>query len=344
VLYVTTRNNSDAFTAQRVLRDCRGPDGGLFVPFRLPVLSDEEIVALKGKRFNVCVAETLNLLFNTFLTAYDIDFCTGRYFVRLEKLNQRLMVAECWHNTRWTFPAIVEDLTDKIRVNEKLSSIPGDWAEVGIRIAVLFGIYAELTRIDVADLDKKIDIAVLAGDFSAPMSAWYARKMGLPIGNIICCCNENGNLWDFICHGQLRTDGVAQQTMIPEADVAVPVGIERLIYAYGGIAEVNRYLEAVRSGRTYFLDDRLLRELRQGIYVTVNSGSRICSVIPNVYGTYSYILSPCGATVYAGIQDYRARTGESRCAVILSEKSPRKYADTMADILAIRREKLEELI
>lgn len=344
MLYVTTRNNVDAFTAQRVLRDRRGPDGGLFVPFRLPVFSNEDILALKEKRFNTCVAEILNLLFNTRLTAYDIDFCVGRYFVRLKKMNQRLMVAECWHNTHWTFSSIVEDLSARIRVDPQCTSTPGDWAEVGIRIAVLFGIYAELSRSGMVDSDKKMDVAVLTGDFSAPMSAWYARKMGLPIGNIICCCNENGNLWDFICHGQLRTDGVAQQTMIPEANVVVPVGIERLIHAYGGTSEVNHYLEAARSGKSYFLDDRLLRELRQGIYVTVNSDSRIRSVIPNVYGTYSHILSLCGATVYAGVQDYRARTGENRFALILSEKSPRNYSDIITEVLGISRKKLEELL
>ena len=68
MLYVTTRNNRDAYTAQRVLRENRGPDGGLYVPFREPVFSREEIDALKGKSFHQCVAEVLNRLFNTKLT------------------------------------------------------------------------------------------------------------------------------------------------------------------------------------------------------------------------------------------------------------------------------------
>ena len=47
MLYVTTRNNRDAYTAQRVLRENRGPDGGLYVPFREPVFSREEIDELR---------------------------------------------------------------------------------------------------------------------------------------------------------------------------------------------------------------------------------------------------------------------------------------------------------
>ena len=94
MLYVTTRNKVDAFTAQRVLRDRRGPDGGLFVPFRIPELSGEEILALGNKNFNTCVAETMNLLFNTRLTGYDIEFCVGRYWVRLERLGHRLLARQ----------------------------------------------------------------------------------------------------------------------------------------------------------------------------------------------------------------------------------------------------------
>lgn len=342
MLYVTTRGTVDAYTAQRVLRDRRGPDGGLYVPFRLPSFSQEEILALGQKNFNTCVADALNLLFNTRLTGYDIDFTAGRYCIRLAKLTGRLLMAECCHNTRGTFDQTIKALTELIRQEDGADPRSGDWADVGIRIAVLFGIFGELIREGIADFERRVDISLVAGDFSGPMSVWYARKMGLPIGNIVCCCNENGSLWDFICHGQLRTDSVARDTLIPEADVAVPVGIERLIHACGGTNEVMRYLEAVHSGKTYYLDDRMLRAMRQGIYVTVNSSGRIRDLIPNIWGTYSVLMAPCAALCHAGLQDYQARTGESRCALILSGKSPRFYGDSMARLLGISSRELED--
>ena len=129
--------------------------------------------------------------------------------------------------------------------------------------------------------------------------------------------------------------------MIPEADIVVPVGIERLIYAIGGRGEVERYLQAVRTGRSYFLDDRLLKTMQQGIYVTVTGGSRIRSTIPNAWGTHGCLLAPCTALTYAGLEDYRARTGEGRCAVLLSEKSPRIYMDIMTELLDISPAELE---
>lgn len=343
MLYVTTRNNQDAFTAQRVLQDRRAGDGGFYVPFRLPVFTETEITAFGEKSFNKCVAEILNLLFNTRLTGFDLNLAVGRYAVRLQTLNTRIIMAESWHNPQWLFSCLSQDLMDLVR-GEKAAPISGEWAEIGVRIAVLFGIFGELMRHDMASIEKKVDVSVVAGDFSAPMSVWYARAMGLPVGNIICACNENGNLWNFICHGQLKTDGVAVPTVTPEADIVVPAGIERLIYAVGGCDEVQRYLEALRLGKTYYVEEKLLHRLRQGIYVTVTSQQRILETIPNVYATHDYILSASSALNYIGLQDYRARTGECRNALILTEKSPRSDASLVADALGLTRQTLEKLL
>lgn len=344
MLYVTTRNNRDAYTAQRALRENRGPDGGLYVPFREPKFAPEQIDALAEKSFNQCVAELLNLLFNTRLTGWDVDFCAGRHSVRLVNMTHRLVVAECWHNVDSEFPRLVRNLTDQIRADRETDTKSGDWAEVGVRIAVLFGICGELMREGIAGREKPYDISVTAGDFSGPISAWYARRWGLPIGNIVCCCNDNSNLWDFICHGQLRTDGVAVKTTTPEGDRVVPSGLERLIYAYGGPAETERYVEVCRRGGTYYVSDALLRELRKGIYVTVTSTPRVSSTIPSVYRTHSYLLAPGSALAYAGLQDYRSRTGESRCAVLLSEQSPDRDAGTVAAALGISAEELKRYL
>ena len=74
MLYVTTRNDQQVYTAHRALTESRGPDGGLYVPFRDPVISKEDIVSLREKSFNRCVADVLNILFQTKLTSWDVDF------------------------------------------------------------------------------------------------------------------------------------------------------------------------------------------------------------------------------------------------------------------------------
>lgn len=343
MLYVTTRNNDDAYTANRALRENRGGDGGLYVPFRMPVLSPEEIAALGEKSFSVCVADTLNMLFNSRMTAWDVEFCVGRLPVRLANLSQKIIVAESWHNSDWKFERMVSGLVAYIRKEAPQAVASGCWAEMGVRMAVLFGIFGELIRAGLASPEKKVDVSVVSGDFSGPMCVWYVREMGLPIGNIICCCNENNSIWDLMHHGQLRTDLLSIQTSTPAADIALPSGLERLVHAAGGVGEVQRYLEVCRRGGMYCPDDWVLSRLRRGICVSVVSRRRVDSTIPSVYGTNQYLLSPYGALAYAGLQDYRAKTGESRHAVVLTESSPACDAETVANALGISVKELDRI-
>ena len=59
MLYVTTRNEHDAYTAHRAIHSLKGTDGGDFLPFRMPALTQEEIAALKDISFGQCVADML---------------------------------------------------------------------------------------------------------------------------------------------------------------------------------------------------------------------------------------------------------------------------------------------
>lgn len=335
MLYVTTRNDVEAFTAQRALRENRSADGGMYLPFKAPQFSSDEIDAILEKSFSGCVAEVLNLLFSTKLASWDVDFCIGRYPVRLVPLRHRILMAESWHNPDWSYDHLVKNLVSYLCGEE---GVPGDWAKIAVRIAVLFGTYSELRRSGI----ESADISVVSGDFSAPISAWYAREWGLPIGNIICCCNENNTLWDLICHGQMRTNALSIPTALPEADITLPDDLERLIYEGGGVSEVKNYLEVCRRGGMYCPADGVLAKLRKGLYVSVVSTKRIETTIPSVYRTHHYLLSAYAALAYAGLLDYCAKTGEIRHAIVLSEKSAFCDLTTVANSLGISENELRK--
>ena len=94
MLYATTRNHVDAYTAHSVLIRKRGSDGGLFVPFRLPQFSEQEILALGERSFNANAAEILNLLFGSRLCDRDLNLALGQQSVRLRQLGQKIVMGE----------------------------------------------------------------------------------------------------------------------------------------------------------------------------------------------------------------------------------------------------------
>lgn len=340
MLYVTTRNNQDAYTVHKALTENRAPDGGFYVPMHLSRFSEEEIEGLRQKSFGQCVAEMLNRLFGSSLTAWDVECTIGRSSARINPMTQRIVVAELWHNLQWDFHRTASGLMELLTGEQAAS----DWAMTGIRIAVLFGIFGKLMRKGFVSVKNPIDLAVMSGDFSAPMAAWYAREWGLPIGTIILCCNENNNPWELLHHGAFRTGTVAVNTITPDGDFVVPTDLERFIYECGGVREVARFVEDCRLGRMYVPSEAALENMRKGMYASVVSQSRVASAVPNVYSSHGQILELNSALVYSGLMDYRAQTGEGRNGVILSEKGPGAAVDMTAWAMSISPDELGGLL
>ncbi len=330
MLYVTTRGDRDAYTAGRTMRDDRGPDGGFYLPLRGPSFSPKEIASLKEMSFGGCVAEVLNRLFSTKLTGWDVDFAAGRNVARIADLGQRVFVGEVWHNPEWDFTFFEKNLAKLLP--EHNENGPSNWVRIAVRSAVLFGLYGELLRLGITE---SVDLALLSGDFYEPVSAVYAKQWGLPIEGIVCCCNENNGPWELVYHGQFKTDSMSMQTSLPEADVAMPYNLERLIYACGGESEVTRFLEARYLGKNYYPSELCLESLQKTIQVSVVSSGRISETISGVYGTSGYLLSPITSLNYSGLLDYKAKKGSTRHALILSDSHPGKRMDAVAGALRI---------
>jgi len=341
MLYVTTREKYDAQTVTRALMDDRGSDGGLYVPFQMPQFTAQEVAAFADKSFGQCVADVLNLFFSCRLTGYDVDFCVGRMPFKLSGMNHRIVIAEVWRNLDNNYERTERDLAAKICDNLGCQVKLTSWLRIAIRIAVFFGIFAQLRRMNAVSAQQPIDVAVPAGDFSVPMSVWYARQMGLPIANIICSCNENSGVWELLHLGELHTDGSVTVTTTPLADIAVPTEVERLIHMTIGTEEAQRFAQTAEKRRTYRPQQDLLGNLNKGMFSAVVSRSRLDALIPSVYRTNSYILGPYTALAYGGLMDYRAKTGESRNALLLAERSPICDANVTADAMRLTPAQLQ---
>lgn len=316
MLYLNTRNRADSFTSHRVLHEQFAPDGGLFVPFRLPIMSDTEIRIILQKSFGDCVSHIINVFFGCELSGHDLNLLVGSHPARLNMMPHRIVIAELWHNAESDYSFVENHIYQRLCRDK--TGVATDWAKIAIRISVLFGLFAELGRNGV----HACDIAVPSGDFSLPIAAWYARKMGLKIGNIICGCNENSGTWDLIHRGELNLGSSVIHTHLPALDYAYPVSAERLIYETLGLNEAQRYADLCSKRSIYILDELALSKINDGISVAVVSSRRTDSVIMSLYRSNGYIADSYTAVAYAALQDYRASTGESRTTLLLSDSSP----------------------
>lgn len=330
MLYITTRDNNDAYTAHRTLMADCAPDGGCFVPFQLPYYEANEIALLKEKTFSQTVAEFLNTFFSAGLTALDVDFAIGKIVSKLIPMNHKIVIAELWHNPDGKY-SYIEECLYKLMVNCQTNVKPSAWAKTAVRIAILFGLYGQMLRSGLFSGDQCIDISVSADDFSVPMTLWYARKMGLPIGSIICVCVNNGSLWDLIHRGVFNPAEVSDTLLL---------SVEQLIHACLGFDEVRRFQEVCRSKRSYTLNEEQLAALNIGLFCAVAGDKRWESITNSVFRSNSYIIDPQTALSYGGLQDYRAKTGGSRTTLLLAENTPMSYTKEISGATGIPADKL----
>ena len=328
MLYVTTRNDGDQYPALRTLGQDRGPDGGAYVPFRLPFFTPEEVENLRELSFGGCVSLVLNKLFLPKLDGVELDFALGRNPVKLTEMSHRIVFAELWHNIHWSFDWVVRELTQRLRVEAQQGLPVTEWAGIAVRIAVLFGVFGQLQRSGTVSFEHGLDVAAASGDFTMPMAAWYAREMGLPIGSIICCDEKSGT-WDLLHHGQVRT---AER---------MPEGFERLISGRLAKDEVRRYLSVSQRGGVYALEEEALERLSQGMVASVVSLRRTTRTIANVYSAKGYLMGPETAMAYAGLQDHRASAGEGRLALIMACRRPLEDLEAVASAIGMDRDVLK---
>ena len=333
MLYVTTRDDRDAYTSYRAMCEDVGPDGGRYVPFSLPAFSGDDFLQWKEKTFSQCVADVLNLFFSSRLTGWDVDFCIGRYPVHLLQMNHRIVIAELWRNIEGEFDYVVRKLA-KVIVGQE-TAITSNWMCVAVRIAFLFGVYEEMLRTNAIEPDALFDVSVLSGDFSEPMAVYYAKKMGLPVGSIVCTCTDSSAAWDLLHRGSFSPIGTSEELRL---------GLERLILDVFGIAEVKRFVECCNNAFVYALDEEQLPLLNPGFFSTVAGDNRAASTINSIYRTSGYIANPELALCFGGLQDYRSRTGESQISLLLSQETPLNSSEDILKITGIKQSKLEQLV
>lgn len=303
MLYVSTRDHTNTYTAHRALFEQEASDGGMFVPFCLPELTQNEIYQMKSNSFGSNVAQILNLFFSAQLTGWDVDFCCGRSPVDVISLPRKLLIAELWHNTASSYGYMEQALYNKLcggNPPEQMSC----WAKIAIRISVLFAAYA---LIGPEGYPEELDVALDDQEFIAPLAAWYARRMGLPIGTLICGSYESSSVWDLIHRGELNTATCGQNR-----------GVEQLIFAALGPEETKKFVSACQKRRTYHVDEEKLSVLNDRIFIAVTSADRVNNVIASFNRSNNYVLDTSAATGFGALQDYRSRVGESKNTMLFS--------------------------
>lgn len=308
MLYLSTRNKADSFTAYRVLHSSSAPDGGMFMPMQLPFQDDVALAAFERMNFSETTAAILNLFFGTKLSAWDIDFAVGRQALDLVSAGYKISLAESWHNHAGSHSYFLQRLYSLVCGEKYTRDTPNLWFETAVNIAILFGVYGKYCRQEIYE----VDVAVESGDLMLLLAIRYAQKMGLPIHKVILGCIDGDGLWEFISYGNYQTN---------RKDLVL--GFEALLWLEFGYGEVQEYMRSFCEHRQYRLSKEKFEQFRSGIFAAVVGDNRVKNTIDSTLRSNNYQMESSTARAFGALQDYRAKIGINRNTLLFARNMPK---------------------
>ena len=183
----------------------------------------------------------------------------------------------------------------------KLSSANSiNWGRLLPQVVYYASAYADMVAGGGVAAGDEIDVCVPTGNFGNILAGFYAKRMGVPIGRLLCASNENNVLTDFLSTGAYDISSRPfTTTPSPSMDILISSNLERLLYELTLDADAVRHWQASLSDNGRFLVDRetfaAIREHFAGDWV---SNEESLDTIRRIWQDHGYLLDPHTAVAW----------------------------------------------
>ncbi|HPF87567.1 MAG TPA: threonine synthase [Candidatus Limiplasma sp.] len=228
-----------------------------------------------------------------------------------------------------------EDFREKMNALGKMPSSANsiNFGRLVPQVVYYFYAYAQLVCHGKLRMGQPLNFVVPTGNFGDILAGYYAKRMGLPVGKLICASNRNNVLSDFFTDGVYYTHRTFFKTISPSMDILISSNLERLLYESAGrnAKVVKEWMESLMSSGSFSIGMQRLEELKQTFEAGFADDLMTREEIKRVYEHTGYLLDPHTAVASHVQREYHTRTGDFSQTVILATASPYKFA---ADVLA----------
>ena len=188
--------------------------------------------------------------------------------------------------------------------------------------------YCDLVRQGGVVLGEKVNVTVPTGNFGNILAAVYAKRMGLPLGRLVCASNRNNILTDFLRTGVYDRNRPFFTTSSPSMDILISSNLERLLYhLYGNDPQATAALmrQLAAKGR-YEVSAGVFRALREEFYGGFCDEAATRKTIGDLFREKHYLCDPHTAVAVKVHGDYVRETGDRTPCIIASTASAFKFA------------------
>ena len=202
------------------------------------------------------------------------------------------------------------------------------------QITYYFKAYADLLHRGQIQMGDTVNFCVPTGNFGDILAGWLAKKLGLPVGKLICASNANNVLTDFIQTGTYDRRRPLHKTLSPSMDILVSSNLERLLYFLSGDTElVAKLMQSLNTQGSYTVPEELKKAITEEFWAGCCDDAGAQATIARVYQEQNYLCDTHTATAWAVAEDYVNQTGDDRPVVVLSTASAYKFPGSVLSAL-----------
>ena len=205
-----------------------------------------------------------------------------------------------------------------------------NWGRILPQVVYYVSAYCDLMNQGAIAFGDKVNYCVPTGNFGNILACYYAKKMGVPVGKLICASNCNDVLTDFIRTGIYDRNRPFHTTMSPSMDILISSNLERMLFELSGEDDqaVRGYMEQLKETGRYEISGEMKEKLQSLFYGGFATEEDTTATITALYAD-GYLIDTHTAVAAKVLADYRRETGDDTVAVFASTASPYKFCDNV---------------
>ena len=212
-----------------------------------------------------------------------------------------------------------------------------NWGRLVPQIVYYFSAYADMLASGEIRMGDEVNFCVPTGNFGNILAAYYAKRMGLPVGKLICASNENNVLTDFINTSVYDRRREFRLTTSPSMDILISSNLERMLFELCGrnCEQVRAWMDELKTSGVYRIDDAQRDMLQNIMYGGFASEADCAEEIARTFREDGYLIDPHTAVAMSVLRAYRKESGDERPCVVASTASPFKFGRAVAQALGM---------
>ena len=189
---------------------------------------------------------------------------------------------------------IVKDCFEDLKFKDQisLSAINSiNWVRLLPQIVYYF-----YSALKVGAPDQEVAFSVPTGNFGNILAGWMAKKIGLPISNLICGSNQNDILTRFFNNGVMERQNV-NPSFSPSMDIQVSSNFERLLFEIldRDAIKVKQEMNNFKKNGIFSIPKEIMLKVNYLFSAYMISNNETLDIIKNTFENYNYILDPHSA-------------------------------------------------